>query len=771
MQGQVPSRTAAHRWVVWLALLGCAASPAATAQQTVGGIWSLRGPQPTLNGQVEGIPDRPVTGAVEALAPHPTNPDILYAASVNGGIWRTNNARAASPTWVPLTQALPSGSMGAIAFDSADTTHQTLVAGTAKRSAYYRDGGALLGMLRSTDGGANWTILDPGGPLSNQPIAGVVAFGTRLLAATPDGLWLSLNGGSSFVLRSGATGSGLPAGRTTDLAVRPGSPNTYYTVVINVLAAGVYRSSNGGGLWSRVSSPAMDAQLNPGAVQARLAVASDGAVVLGVVRGVGNERLAEVWWSANGTSGWTALGVPSVTEANGRSFGIHPGGQGDIHFSLAIDPTDSSIVYVGGDRQPHANEDTGGQQWPNALGARNFTGRLFRGDADLPAASRWTSITHNNTAGGTAPHADSRDLVFDAGGDLLEADDGGVYRRSQPRSSNGDWSSVNGTLAVTEYHSVAYDLVSRRVVGGSQDNGTSRARSAQTRLFDVVIAGDGGEVAIEDRSSTTTSTRYISAQNLQSFVRQTVDANNNVTSSAVPMRSVPSGTPALTPQFYTPIAANAASATRIIIGGANGIYESFDRGDTLNLVATRVINQNVGGPIIYGLPGNADYLLVGSGTNVLRRTSGGGALTQIANLPDSVADVAVDPGQSSRLFAITDEAVFHSNTSSPSFFDITGNLASFAPGRLRTLAFAPIASRALLLGADGGVFVSYLESGFSTWYRLGTSLPEAPVMELEYEADASGVLLAGTLGAGSWLLGSVPPPPAVSPLIFANGFE
>lgn len=58
------------------------------------------------NGQVEnispGLFDNPVSGAVNALAPHPTNPDVLYVAAVNGGIWRTANATAAKPSWYRL---------------------------------------------------------------------------------------------------------------------------------------------------------------------------------------------------------------------------------------------------------------------------------------------------------------------------------------------------------------------------------------------------------------------------------------------------------------------------------------------------------------------------------------------------------------------------------------------------------------------------------------------------------------------------------------------
>ena len=31
-------------------------------------------------------------GAIEAIAIHPSNPDIVYVGAVNGGIWKTKNA-------------------------------------------------------------------------------------------------------------------------------------------------------------------------------------------------------------------------------------------------------------------------------------------------------------------------------------------------------------------------------------------------------------------------------------------------------------------------------------------------------------------------------------------------------------------------------------------------------------------------------------------------------------------------------------------------------
>ena len=62
--------------------------------------------------------DDPVAGAVEALAPHPTDKIVLYAGTVNGGVWKTTDAYDRDPVWVPLTDQYPSLSIGALAFRS-----------------------------------------------------------------------------------------------------------------------------------------------------------------------------------------------------------------------------------------------------------------------------------------------------------------------------------------------------------------------------------------------------------------------------------------------------------------------------------------------------------------------------------------------------------------------------------------------------------------------------------------------------------------------------
>jgi len=187
------------------------------------------------------------------------------------------------------------------------------------------------------------------------------------------------------------------------------------------------------------------------------AILSDGAI----------PTLEGVFRSDNLGATWTALGAPVPT--------IFPGGQTLPHGALVADPTDSNVVFVSGD-----------------FGGSGF-GNTWRGDASLLPGSPWTSLDCNG-ANNTSPHADSRAMVFDAAGNLLQANDGGLFRLVDPNNRMGqrEWLSVNGDIRPTEFHSVAYDPLSGIVFGGTQDNGTPMQSAPGEFTWLQLLAGDGG---------------------------------------------------------------------------------------------------------------------------------------------------------------------------------------------------------------------------------------------------------------------------------------
>jgi hypothetical protein len=429
---------------VWLGILMLSMSLPAYAD------WIAQGPGPNTDGQVQNITDREVVGAIHDVATHPSNARIIYVGSVNGGIWMTTTATSQSPVWRQQTDSQRSLSIGAIEFDPTDPNNQTLVAGIGRFSNYGLRGGRRRGLLRTTDGGMSWVPLNGGGALSGLNVSGVAPRGAIIVISvnttststsnTFAGIWRSTDTGTTWAQISGEVGTGLPAGGSFDLV---GDPRDQTRLFTNAGSAGLFLSKDTGATWTKISQAFMDGML-ANASNIEIAVGTNNNLYVAVVEPNPNnpgDSLTDLFRSGDGGSNWTSMGVPTTA-----SVGIHPGGQGKKNLSIVADPNDDNIVYIGGDTQEGP--------FPNSVGATGFTGRLFRGDASLPAANRFFHLTHSNsmgpagggTASNSAPHADSRDMAFAANGDLIEVDDGGIYRRTDPQTNTGDWFSMNGDL-------------------------------------------------------------------------------------------------------------------------------------------------------------------------------------------------------------------------------------------------------------------------------------------------------------------------------------
>ena len=724
-------------------------------------LWEPQGPAPIINTGSDGgltsgnaivAPNNPATGGVQAIAVNPNNAQQIYVGTVNGGIWRTNNADPNNPgaiAWTPLTDQQVSTAIGAIAFSPLDGAGNTLYAGTGTFSNLYwfNPPPTTAGILRTTDGGATWSNFAVN-PANEGRIKAILPTGIDLdagpgvqemiLVATIDGgtgIWRSNNNGETFALLSGA--NGLLGGAVSQLIADPNNGQRFYA---GVPGQGVYRgdfdATTGVITWAQVNTGLTNLGTS---ANIQLAVHDDGAntvLYAGVAAGVSgiSATLNGVFRSTDNGANWNPLGAPNPFNA----FSLAGSG-----FSLVADPGNNQTVYVSG------------------LATTNDVAR-FR-----PGTNDWVSIVGASAQNGTQPHTDSRDLAFIGNNILLDACDGGLYFLQNPTdAANNQWRSFNQGLGPIEFHDIAWDSNSDVIIGGAQDNGTSYQQTTNGLVWTQPLGADGADVAVDNLTlaGANQSIRYFSFQNLGQFRRQVFDATNATVGAAVNL--LPAGGLAnFTTQFITPIEVNviappAGQSARLVVGGGgtSPVYESTNAGTAVagSITWTAVpvgagfgtVTTLAAGGRLNGAD-NAEVLYAGdSNGRVYVRSTAGGTLTATTTVfpGANVADIALDPNDWQHAFVASSSGVWETTNAGGAWVNRTGNLSN---NIIQTIEFAELgATDAVLVGGEGGVF-RMITNNPDVWSEYGRALPNAVTYDLDYNA-ADNVLIAGTFGRGAW---------------------
>jgi photosystem II stability/assembly factor-like uncharacterized protein len=226
-----------------------AETPVGTASQALH--WRLVGP-------FRGGRTRAVTGI-------PGQPETFLVGAVNGGVWKTTDY---GRTWAPLFDAAPTQSIGAIAVAPSDPTIIYVASG---EGLHRPDLSVGNGIYRSADSGLTWTHLalddaqqipdlavDPRDP--NRLYAAVL--GHPYGPSSQRGIYRSADGAKSWtrVLYIDDDTGG------SSVKIDPHDPNVLYAALWNVrsgpwednneyngTAGGLYKSSDGGEHWRRLS--------------------------------------------------------------------------------------------------------------------------------------------------------------------------------------------------------------------------------------------------------------------------------------------------------------------------------------------------------------------------------------------------------------------------------------------------------------------------------------------------------------------------------------
>ena len=376
-----------------------------------------------------------------AAAGHRSQPHTFYAAAVNGGVWKTNDA---GRTWTPIFDGQPTGSIGSIVVAPSDPNIIYVGSGEGLHRPDLSTGD---GVYKSMDAGRAWTRLglndaqqipridvDP----RNPDRLFVAALGHPYGPNEERGIFRSLDGGKTFqriLYKDENTGG-------NDVDIDPVDPDIVYAT-----------------LWEERQGP------------------WENAVWAGTNGGI--------FKSTDGGTRWEPLtnGLPHVIQAN-----------------LAISPADHRRLYaaVASADQPGASgsrgstgvfrSDDAGQTWTRITADTRPAGRIGGGDLPMPiphpkevdTVIMAATVSWKTTDGGKtwaaykgAPggedyqngwiNPDNPDII------LLAADQGAVVTLNGGET----WSSWYNQPTAQLYHVAADSAFPYRVCSGQQESGSA----------------------------------------------------------------------------------------------------------------------------------------------------------------------------------------------------------------------------------------------------------------------------------------------------------
>lgn len=642
-----------------------------------------------------------VGGRITDLAMHGSDLQTIYAATASGGIWKSSNAGV---NWAPISDALPSLSIGDIAIDPADKN--VIYCGTGETnggggSATY-DG---LGVYKSIDGGANW---QPAGLAATGSIGRIevdpkrpnrvfVAAMGQLFGNNPErGVYRSNDGGSNWeqvLFVNDSVGM-------IDLAIHPVNSDTLFAVswqrtrrpnklVYGGPGSAIWRSYDGGDTWAKLSGG-----LPSGSTVGRMgiAISASNPEILYTTIARTNGTFAGVYKSSNNGDTWTLSsgnGDPGYS-GFGWWFGqirVHPETPDHI-FNLGVGWIQSS--------------DTG---------------------------ASWSEVSNYL-------HADYHAFyIHPANPDFqVVGNDGGIFI-----STNGGASWKARPIPITQFYASEIDFQNPTLFsGGAQDNGTWASINGGINNWQQIYGGDGFVTLVNPQDNTVV------------YAESQYGGFSGSNGATAPLASRYNWN---TPYIFDP------NNPDILYFGAEKLFKSSDGGLQWTAISPDLSNGISGtGGAVYGTittiaASSLDSNIVFAGTddgNVWVTANGGGNWSKISdNLPKRwVTKIVADLWDAQTAYVCLsgfrhNDAMVHvykTTDLGQTWVSAAGNLPDVP---VNDLILDPLDPAQWFLATDAGIFSS--SDAGATWMPANNGLPIVPVLDLTFHSPTR-TLVAATYG-------------------------
>jgi photosystem II stability/assembly factor-like uncharacterized protein len=658
-----------------------------------------------------------IGGRTLCLAIRPGNPNVLFAGSASGGLWRSTTGGVGAAAWTYVDTGYPVLGVSTIALDPGNPDvmyigtgeaydHDNSIGGDVVRTTR---GSYGVGILKSTDGGASWS---PSLDWSYEQSRGVWMIQVHplnhaiLFAATTEGVYRSTDAGATWTLVN-------PVVMAMDVRIHPTNPDIVFAAHGNFASAGfgIYRSTDGGGTWTRLTTG--------------LPASWTGKTGLAIAPGAPDTIYASIADSDTGR------GLYKSIDGGDTWVQINPSGyqeyQGWYSHYVVVSPFDPQTLFTGGIE----------------------VYRSTNGGATLDVRTDWQSVYFGTSppqgpiGGPGYAHADQHFAVWHPTdpNTIYFTSDGGIFKSTDLGVT---FQSLIGGYQTTQFYNGFSNSGANAALamGGLQDN--FPAIYDGTTSWRRVIGGDGTWTAI---NPTDDATMFASTQNLA--VQRSRDGGARWTSIAPPTAS-DDVTAFAAPYVLAP------SKPAVLYAGRTRVYRSGNEGS--GWTATNGgLRLDGGNPVLALAISKTNDAVVYAGTaplagraHLYRTRNSGATWTDITgSLPDRYpSDIAVDPADDRQVFVtflgFGTSHVFRSIDSGDTWIDIGAGLPDIPTSAIEV---DPVHPFVLYLGTDLGIFVS--ANLGTSWHPFMRGMPQAMVNDLKVFAPG-GVLRAATHGNGAW---------------------
>jgi len=682
------------------------------------------------------------SGRVVAFAVDPENSAHYYVAAASGGLWKTLND---GTTWTPVFDTQGSYSIGTVVIDPKNPSVVWVGTGenNNQRSVSYGDG-----VYKSEDGGRTWRNM---GLKKSEHIARILIDprdSNVIYVATPGPLWKG--GGDRGLYKStdgGKTWNSLiKVGEYTgvsDLIMDPRNPDillaathqrqrTYYTLIHGGPESALWRSTDAGKNWNKVTSG-----IPPGEL---------GRIGLDYARSNPSIIYAEIEAGENRGGLFRSVDNGVTWERRNASDS-----QGQYYAHVVVDPVNPDRVYI-----MNVN-----------ISVSNDGGRTL---GPLPSRNK---------------HVDNHEIWIDPKDNnrYLVGCDGGVYETFD----RGDNWIFKANLPIPQFYDIAVDEATPfyNIYGGTQDNFSfgcpSRTKNADGITNADCFVTNGGDGFYSRVDPQDPNTIYANMQN-GGIVRFDKRTGERVSIQPQPGKD----DPPMRWNWDAPMMISPHSHTRLYTG-AQRLYRSDDRGDSWHAVSpdlSRQLDRNklpvmgkvwgadaVQKNVSTALYGNISALaespkvegLIYAGTDdgLVQVTEDGGKtwrkIDKIAGVPENcyVQRIVASQHDAGTVYIVFEghqngdfkPYLIKSTDRGKTFVSISGNLPE--TGGVYAMAEDPVNPKLLFAGTEFGLYFSVI--GGEKWIKLNGGMPTIQVRDLAIQKRENDLVVA-TFGRGIYIL-------------------